>query len=249
MVHSDLDAVDSKGRVCVRRCLRSLLPYHNQVSLDQIYGQSHPVRELLERAPDELRDAQVHFGDVYSYLLLGNLMMPSAVMVRRNAAGQFDRFDETLTIEESYDYFMRVCLGGPVAYLDASSYRYERGRGDHLWKSDYPPAVAHRLSQSYLRVVQAAVARGRGRYRLAPRLLARQVAGAHGAVADSAIRVGERAMAIRHFVSCLQLHPRQRRAWVLLFGAICLPWRALVALRDRLARDAKHVPAPASPAG
>jgi hypothetical protein len=229
----------------VRRCLRTL-PYHNQVGLDQIYGQSQPVRELLQRAPEELGDAQVHFGDVYSYLLLGNLMMPSAVMVRRNAAGQFDRFDETLKIEEGYDYFMRVCLGGPVAYLDAASYRYERGRSDHLWKSDYPPAVAHRLSQSYLRVVESAVARGRGRYRLSPRLLARQVAGAHGAVADSAIRVGERATAIRHFVSCLQRHPQQRRAWVLLFGAICLPRRVLVALRDRLARNAKHYATPAS---
>jgi hypothetical protein len=191
---------------------------------------------LLQPAPRELQDVLVHFGDVYSHLLLGNLMMPSAVMVRRNAAGEFDRFDETLKIEEGYEYFMRVCLAGPVAFLDVSTFRYERGRADHLWKPEYPPAVAHRLSQSYLRVMESAVARGRNRYRLPQRLLARQVAGAHGAVADSAILVGERGVAIRHFLRCLQLYPRQRRAWVLLVGALCLPRRALVALRGRLVR-------------
>jgi glycosyltransferase involved in cell wall biosynthesis len=248
MIHSDLDAVDSKGAVCVARSLRSLLPYHAGVGLHEIYGESRLVREFLQTVPRELEDARVHFGDVYSYLLLGNLMMPSAVMVRRNASGRFERFDETLRIEEGYEYFLRVCLAGPVAYLDASSYRYERGRSDHLWQPDYPPAVAHRLSQSYLRVIKSAVARGRDRYRLPRRLLARQVAGAHGAVADSAIRVGARAVAIRHLLRCLQTHPRQRRAWVLLAGALCLPRRALLAVRGRLAQAAQHdatLPTPA----
>lgn len=237
LIHSDLDAVDSNGAVCVRRCLRALLPYHDGVATDRIYGEeSRPLRELVDKLPEDARDARVLYGDAYSYLLLGNLMMPSAVMVRRNAQGHFDCFDESLRLEESYDYFLRVCVNGPVAFIDAATFRYERGRGDHLWKPEYPPQVAHRLSQSYLQVMTAAVARSKGRYLLPQHLLDRQMAGAHGAVADSAILVGDRGLAFRQLLTCVRLHPRQRRAWVLLAGTVLLPLRGLAALREKLMR-------------
>jgi glycosyltransferase involved in cell wall biosynthesis len=240
MVHSEIDTMDRGGKISSRR-LSALLPYYQRTPVSRIYAESCTLGSFYPAAPEALRDARVYFGDVLSHQLLDNLIMVTTLLLRRNRVGEFIRFDESLRNEETYEYFLRVCSSGPVAFIDATTSTYQRGRQDHLWKAqeDQSPEFTHQLDLSYLHVLEVAYAREAGRFILDPRLLQHQLACAHLAIADSAICLGNRSSALQHLRRCVRLQLHQRRAWLQLIAALILPMDALRAVQKRLTRAAQ----------
>ena len=242
MIHSDLDAVDPAGRVYAPRCLRELLDSYRRFTLNELYSESRLVRDFLEPLPESLADTRVYFGDVYSHMIFGNLMMPSSVILRRDRSGSFGRWDEAQLTEETFDYHLQVCRKGPVAFIDAATYSYQRGREDHNW---YPerhaaPDVAHKMNRSYLRSIEALIATDCSRITIPKQLIARHLADVHAWVADTAVQVGNRGEAVRHLARSLRLRPWQPRRTLAFAAAFCLPpalLRRLKAARSALARS------------
>ena len=80
-----------------------------------------------------LSDPHVFLGDIFSPMITGNLVHTSTVLLRGERFEKVREFDVNLRYSgEDYDFHLRTCREGDVAYLDASSILYQRGRGDQL---------------------------------------------------------------------------------------------------------------------
>lgn len=84
------------------------------------------TKELPWRASSSGSPIVVLTGRAYEQLAWGNFIHPPTVMVRRSAIETVGSFDENIPIATEYDWNIRVCRTGPVAYLDAPllMYRY-----------------------------------------------------------------------------------------------------------------------------
>jgi glycosyltransferase involved in cell wall biosynthesis len=82
--------------------------------------------ELPWRAPESGTPIAILSGRVYEQMAWGNFIHPPTVMVRQSAVETVGGFDENIRIATEYDWLIRVCRVGPVAYLDAPllMYRY-----------------------------------------------------------------------------------------------------------------------------
>jgi glycosyltransferase involved in cell wall biosynthesis len=211
MAHSEMEAIDADGKVLDTQYLRKIYRGYQRFAIEAQYTESCPVAELLTPAPSPLRDVRAWFGDIFSHLLLGNLVHTSTVLLRRNAAGSFERYDETRRTEETFGFHLQVAYSGPVVFLDVASMRYRRGRSDHLWTvaRKYPPAMQLGLDRAYLSRLERYIDLGRDRMRVSRRVLNRQLAEAHAGVAESAINAGEKVEALRHLLASLSRHPVQ----------------------------------------
>jgi len=216
MVHSEMEAVDENDRVIGTQYLRAIYPAYRRFPIEDIYPAECSIAELPVAMPPALADARVRFGDVYSHHLTGNLVHTSTILLARAKDGTVERYDETMRTEETFGFHLRIARRGPVAFLDAPSTRYRRGRADHLWKPEgYSPEVTYETDLRYLQVLEPlitqALASGDGRIRVPLRELRDTLANAQGCVAESALRLRRRREMLRHVAASLRMKPWQPR--------------------------------------
>jgi len=155
MIWTDMDAVDGDGQVRVPRYLRrmysayqtyptgySLFPTHRFVAPPAAAGLEAPARVFLG------------FGDIYRAMLTGNLVHTSTVLLRRDRQRAVGGFDVALERSgEDYDYHLRTCRAGSVAFVDVSSIYYTVGLEDQLTARGY----AVDLARNFLATIDKAV--------------------------------------------------------------------------------------------
>ena len=85
-----------------------------------------PIGEITQAVPDT--SARLYLGDIYTSMIMGNLVHTSTVLLRRERMEKVKTFDETLKLSgEDYDFHLRTCKWGPVALMDISSIEYQKG--------------------------------------------------------------------------------------------------------------------------
>ncbi len=133
MVWTDMSAVDEGGRVLHGRYLRRMYNAHRHVRIERVCQFSGVLGRLDAAVPAAVASAKYYGGDFAAHMLLGNLVHTSTVLVRRERLAKTGGFDESLPIAgEDYDFHLRTCMAGPVAFIDESSIRYRVGAGDQL---------------------------------------------------------------------------------------------------------------------
>jgi hypothetical protein len=66
-------------------------------------------------------------------MMMGNLVHTSTVLLRRERLERVGSFNEELKVSgEDYDFHLRTCRAGAVAFIDVSSIQYQIGRNDQL---------------------------------------------------------------------------------------------------------------------
>jgi hypothetical protein len=162
----------------------------------------------------------VYHGDIFSEMVLGNLVQTSTVMLRRSRLARVRGFDTALKRSgEDYDFHLRVCREGPVAYLDAPSILFQTAAPDRLSGPDYRLDRARNL----LATIVPIVARDRDRIRL-PRVVIDEVlADAHGRLGECEYEHGDQRAAAGELASSLRHKPRQPRVAALLALSLLPP--------------------------
>jgi glycosyltransferase involved in cell wall biosynthesis len=212
MAHTEMEAVDTDGRVFDTRFLRAIYDAYERFPVSEMYEESCTVADVMPSPSQALRDARVWFGDIFSHFLTGNLVHTSTLLIARAPDGSVERYDETMRTEETFDYHLRVAKRGPVVFLDAASIRYQRGRNDHLWTPGaYPPDKVHEFACHFLRIIEPHARTAGPRMRLSPAALTFSLARAHEWIAESALGVGHHREAARHLAASLRLRPWQPR--------------------------------------
>ena len=98
----------------------------------QKVGASENGRPSRQRAPFQAwvaahrtNGSEVTVGNLHPILLWGNVVPTSSVLLRREQALAVGMFDESFPIAEDWEYWLRLTLRHPVAYIDRhlASYR------------------------------------------------------------------------------------------------------------------------------
>jgi glycosyltransferase involved in cell wall biosynthesis len=130
----------------------------------------------LERAEVSVGGSpfRVYKGDAYGLLFLGNVVLPSSALIRRDLAVRLGGFDEAFRLAEETEFFHRVAAVSPVGIVMAPLARYRVGQAQSL----VSPGNIDRL-------IVNALASGEGADRLRPNKSAAE----QRAVADGRARL------------------------------------------------------------
>jgi len=247
MIWTNMEAVDPEGRVTNPNYLRTMYDAYLWFTTEELFPVSYSLGQILPGRED-LASAKLYIGDIFSPMLVGNLVHTSTTLIRRQRLEQVKNgFDETLRLAgEDHDFHFRVCREGPVALLDVSSIQYQVGMPDRLSR--------HKLmvATNYLQTVTTRLRQDGDRIRLPRSLVNRVLARAENWVGSELWYAGEARKARGHLAASLRRRPCQPRTAGLLL-LCCLPrWasQGLLRLYHRLKpRAVRFIPAVEPPPG
>jgi hypothetical protein len=221
--------------------LRQYYSAHRRVRIEGVMDRAGVLRDFWPAAPPEAADRPFYRGDIFSHMILGNLVHTSTVLIRRDRLARAGGFDETLVKSgEDYEFHLRTCFHGPVGFLDAPSILYRYGGADQLTgpgrPSDSPLGVF--AARNNLRTVQKWLELGRGRIALPGREVRRHVADSYGWLGEEELTARNLRAGRADLWRSLRLWPTQPRRWALL-AFYYLPAFVRRAIRKVWARSAR----------
>jgi glycosyltransferase involved in cell wall biosynthesis len=218
MIWTDMDAFFPDGSVAGRRYLRTMYSaYRWFESREQLFTHVRPLSEIDAPLAKRLDDPKLYSGDIFSEMILGNLVHTSTVLLRRERLERVGGFDTTIVdAGEDYDFHLRTCREGPVAYLDVVSIAYRTGSPDQITAGTNDIQFA----RSFLATIQPVIARDRERIRL-PRIMIEEVlAEAHAWLGGGLYEAGEMRAARVELARSLRHKPNQPRVAAMLALAL-----------------------------
>ena len=237
LVWTDMCAVDDAGRVVSERYLRRMYTAYRYFGPER-FAQGGRLDELWPACPAELAATPCPVGDVYPWIVMGNLLHTSTVMLRRSWQERVGWFGEDLLpgAGEDYDFYVRVTRLGPVAFIDAASTRDRVGAADQMTE---PGGLLVAARNNLITVEKALAADGAAG--LPPALVRERLAFCHGWIGVEASATDRRAARV-HLARAVRTAPapcsREWWRYVAYDGLSYLPPEALAAAR-RAARAAK----------
>lgn len=226
MVWTDMSAIDGDGRVIAERYLRTMYSAYQWFPGDTLFSRRLEPSEWLGADAAGLPRARLLAGEVYSQMIMGNLVHTSTVLLRREWAEQVGGFPEQNRTGEDYDYHLRTCRLGAVAYLDVPSTLYRRGLADRLTR----PELRLQLARNFLTTLEAALARDADRIRLPEGMLRAVRADANRWVGLIHFEQGRFADAAPYLGASLRQDRRQPRLWLKWMLCQPPPWVARTAM-------------------
>ena len=205
-IWSNVDLVDERGTVVAESALPTLLSAYGDFPLDELFAASEPLSELGADLPPGDGSGRLYRGDIFSAMVIGNLVMPSSAVMRRSLLDRVGRFDEQLVRGEDHEFFLRACREGPAGYADIASIRYRVGLPDQRTA----PAMGLAIAKAYLRLLETTLVRDADRITLPVRMIHDARARGHQWAGDMALLSGARAEARAQLSAAFRLRPRLR---------------------------------------
>jgi len=197
MVWTDMAAVDGEGHTLHERYLRKMY---------SAYKYYPTTRDLFAKGLREARIGAVDAfcGDIFSPMVLGNLVHTSTVLLRRDRAQKVGHFNEAFRTGEDYPFHLRTCLEGPVAYADAVTIRYTAGLSDALTS----PEKLIQISLNFLRTLEQTLASQRDRIDLPPAVIREALADAYAWAGQEHLDAGLVDEARSFFTKSIRTNPK-----------------------------------------
>lgn len=226
MIWSDLAAVDADGTLVSPRHIRTLYQRYREIRLADVL-QATPV------APPGFDAVSLWWGDLYPTMIHGNMVHTSTVLLTKDRLEAVGGFDESL-IEtgEDFDFHLRTCRAGPVAFVDVSTTIWRQGAPDQLTRPD----LMVQMARNYVATIEKAMRDDPGR--LSESELRRALAGAHGWLGEELLEVGSAPEARLHLNAAMRGRHRIKTAALLLLS------RLPSAVRDPVRRTLASISRP-----
>jgi GT2 family glycosyltransferase len=239
MIWTNMDAVDETGTVLHHRYLRQMYPAHTELEKEGIplftNVRNTSTRDLGVMAIDT--PFTLSQGEIFSQMIIGSVVHTSTTLLRRERLNQVRGFREDLKISgEDYDFHLRTCRGGPVAFADISTIGYTIGRSDQLTA---PSKIIH-IAENSLRTLEPILAESRHMIHLSSQQVRRVLAGKHAWLARELLELGRHREARTHALKSVLMAPLKGRQRYALLGACMLPspcLDAILALRRRVRKN------------
>ena len=201
MVWTEMRAVNSDRKVLHERYLRLMYrALHYFPKIDDLFSNKIFLSEI--KSP-------VYYGDIYSQMVLGNLVHTSTVVMRRDRMIQTGEFREEFKTGEDYPFFLKACREGPVAFIDQVFIDYLIGEGDTLTS----PAYQLQAAQNYLATFEASLLLDRYRIVQPQDQLDQCLAGALGWIGRSYLGKGDFENAKKYLLKSLRVRVNQPEEW------------------------------------
>ena len=229
MIWSDMEAIGPEGDVVSHSYLRTMYSAYDWFPRkEQLFSQSFGLTEIAPDLQPVLDGRRFYSGEIYSQMIMGNLVHTSTVLVRRERLEKVRGFNEDLRISgEDYDFHLRTCREGRVGFVDLATIRYRIGMPDRLSRADYKVHVA----MNCLKTVVPLVEEERSRIKLSDRMIRLRMAEMYTWVGGELVNAGEASQARVHLRKSLGYQPWQPLALKYLLLA-SLPGRFRLCLRQ-----------------
>ena len=225
LVWTDMAAVDDADQLIDARYLRVMYSAYDKIDIGKTLARVDALGALSPAAPADLSSAAIYEGDLFSAILLGNLIHTSTVLFRRSWCEKTGGFDESYArAGEDYEFYIRLSSAGPAIFVDAPSTLYRIGAADQLTA----PSMMLEIAQNNLRAIQKWIPES-AQSGLSPGAIRQRFAESLAWVAEAELDAGHRWAAIRRFSQSLALMPGLDRRAALL-ASCALPYKA----RDRI---------------
>jgi hypothetical protein len=206
MIWTDMEAVDPDGRLVSTRFLRTM--YRNSYrwfpSNESLFSRSEPLEQVCPTVSSAEINGRAYCGDISSQMVMGNLVHTSTVLLRRARLEKIGGFDETLKPSgEDFDFHLRTCQAGSVAFADVASIQYRVGAADQLTRPEYAIHVA----RNFLRTIEPVLKDGGRGVNLPASMLAAVQAEAHAWIGRELLEHGDRRGARKHLAESLRHRP------------------------------------------
>jgi len=232
MVWTDMTAVDHTGRELQKCYLRTFYDAYRQVKIEEVLADKSTLPSLWPQAQQlpQLSGAKVYAGDLFSHMILGNMVHTSTVLLRRSRLQAVGPFDVGLKHSgEDYEFHLRTAYNGPVALIDAPCILYRVGAEDQLTQPQY---MIH-IARNNLATVRRWTKPGSRQISLPADVLNRRIAGAYAWLGSCERELGQTGAAFKHLGLSFLMEPSMGTLRELAVN--CLPQRA-----QELARSAKR---------
>jgi len=218
MVWTDMEAVDSEGRVFDSHFLRTMYSAYQWFPGDTLFSESYPLPEISIPLPASA--GKLYAGNIFSQMIMGNLVHTSTVLLRRERFEKVGGFNQSLRYSgEDYDFHLRTCREGPVAFAAVAAIAYRKGMPDQLTHT----AFTIHIARNFLRTIAPHIERDRANINLPGHMIDQVLSEAHLFVGESALDIGELNEARTHLFSTLRLRLWQPRAVALLLISLLPP--------------------------
>jgi glycosyltransferase involved in cell wall biosynthesis len=203
MVWTDMTAVDPEGHLVARCYLRKFYSAYSKVRIEDYLDHAGSVADHFPAAPAEVALGRFRKGDLFSAMLLGNLVHTSTALLRRERLRRVGGFDVSLARSgEDYDFHWRTCREGPVGMLDVPTIVYRTHASDQLTANAYQIYMA----RNNLRTVLARLEQDGAQIALSEETKARQLAEAYAWVGEEEL-TATTGRALRPLMQSLRLRP------------------------------------------
>ncbi len=137
MVFTDMAAVGDDQIIQYESYKARMFDAYETFSPETHFYHHSALGAVWDGCPLELRERRCYAGDIVDQMFLGNLVLTSSVVIRRSRQQVVGLFDVSLLRSgEDYDFHLRTCSVGEVAYVDVSAVRYRIGAEDQLTSRD-----------------------------------------------------------------------------------------------------------------
>ena len=207
MVWTDMEAVDPDGKVFDPRFLRTMYSAYQWFPEESLFKESFAMPGISVSVPAGA--GRLYAGNIFSQMIMGNLVHTSTVLLRRERFEKVREFNESLRYSgEDYDFHLRTCREGVVAFAAVAAIAYTRGMPDQLTGSAY----AIYRARNFLKTIEPHIVGDRGRIDLPQNMIDFVLSEAHYYIGESALDIGELKEARTHLFGTLRLRPWQPRA-------------------------------------
>jgi GT2 family glycosyltransferase len=219
MVWTNMDAVDAGGRLVKADYLVDHYGAYAHFPGFSMFERSAALSEAAPSVGGLAAGARVYWGDVFSAMLMGNLCLPSTLLVRRDVALKAGSVDEALRTGEDHDYHWRLSRVAGAAFVDVASTLYRVGASDQLTH----PSQNLVIAQNTLRTVTRTLERDRPRIALPNVMIRRKLAAVHEWIGREQLDRGDHREARFHFARSLRYLPSQPGTLLRLAAACASP--------------------------
>ncbi len=224
MIWTDMEAVDSDGTVTDARYLRKMYSAWRWFDLNELFTDSCSLSSLSDSLPHQIAGKKLYAGDIFSPMIMGNMVHTSTVLIKRDRLEQVKGFNRDLLYSgEDYDFHLRTCRGGMVAFADVPSIQYRVGMSDQLTR----PEMSVHMARNFLNTILPIIEHERELIRLPDRMIHLVLAEAYAWLGEKQLDSGDNRSAARHLFLSLRHQPWQPR-----IGAL-----ALISLMPRYASE------------
>jgi glycosyltransferase involved in cell wall biosynthesis len=189
LVFSDFDVIDAEGH-CLRSrgIVREYGVFTRHGLTPRTLFDAGNCRPLPGHRGGDRSELDACAGDAYKALFLGNFIITSSVMVRREAWRACGPFNQERRTQEDYEFFLAVARRYPLAYIDAALIDRRRRPGQLT-----SPSQSRAIAENVLGVLEAETSVAGPR--LGPQIVNRRLSEARHVLALTLVSGGEPARA------------------------------------------------------
>jgi glycosyltransferase involved in cell wall biosynthesis len=208
MTWTDMAAVGPDGAIQHEAFLRTYYTAYRHFTNETLFARRERLADVTPHLSGRVGDACLRMGDLFSPMIMGNLVHTSTVVFRRELLARTVGFRLDLRCSgEDYDFHLRTCREAPVGLVDLPLIRYQVGMPDQLTR----PELRLFRAQNFLKTIEPMLAAERARITLPPHMIDEVRAEAHAWIGEVLFDSGDVEAARPHLRASLGYRLAQPR--------------------------------------